>query len=59
MIDDYVDRGGQCVIILGECGDLTTDPEKFLHDDRWDTVMYEVPAAASFCPETLSINTRK
>lgn len=60
IINDYVEKGGQCAIILGEeGGNMTTDPEKFVEDSRWDIIIYKVPGPASLWSEELSINRRK
>lgn len=66
FIDDYVMRGGFCVIILGEMDGGCTLPSDYFIDEKtnqtradWDIKLYEVSGPATFCNERLSINIRK
>ena len=60
IIDDYVERGGHCVIILGELGgNITTDPEMLIENPEWNVEIHEVPGPASLWFERLSISKRK
>ena len=64
IVDDYVKRGGHCVIILGELGGgLTFPPDFFLDDndqpkDGWDVVLHKARSPLLSCCERLSINRR-
>lgn len=57
---DYINRGGWCVIILGEIKDGCTFPSDYLEDNEdWNSVLIHVGGPASCYAEFLSINTRK
>jgi hypothetical protein len=71
IVSDYNERGGTCVIIVGEMDGCTYSPGKFLEygDDHfyiypyvpkneWTVNTHFVPAAAKLSSETLSVNTR-
>jgi hypothetical protein len=55
IIDDYVKRGGKCIIILGETN-VTYDPEKFIDQEDWMVKLHHVPGPLSIYAEQLSIN---
>lgn len=61
IVDDYVERGGKCIIILGETN-VTYDPEKFIDQETekpkkdWTVELHHVPGALSIYAEQLSIN---
>lgn len=70
VIDNYVTRGGTCVIILGEewggCT-LSSDyflvnhegkPDDFMKNDGWDIKVHNVPGPASYYSEKISINIK-
>ena len=61
IVDDYVERGGKCIIILGETN-VTYDPEQFMDSETekpkedWWVELHHVPGALSIYAEQLSIN---
>ena len=55
IVDDYVERGGKCIIILGEAN-VTYDPDKFMDQEDWMVKLHHVPGALSIYAEQLSIN---
>lgn len=55
IVDDYVERGGKCIIILGETN-VTYDPEKFMDQEDWMVELHHVPGPLSIYSEQLSIN---
>lgn len=62
IVDDYVERDGKCIIILGETN-VTYDPEEFIDretdkpKENWIVDLHHVPGALSIYAEQLSINT--
>jgi hypothetical protein len=61
VLQSYVDRGGSCVIIQGECSDGCTFPaDEFELNKEWDVrfLPQSLPSLASIYQETLSINKR-
>jgi hypothetical protein len=71
VVEDYINRGGTCVIILGESGGGCTFPaDHFQHGvdldsateskeyPGWTVVMTHVPGPASQYSECISVNTR-
>lgn len=56
---DYIDRGGNFIIILGELGELTLDPEILEENDDWIVDSCKVPSPMGSCMERLSISKRK
>lgn len=62
IIDDYIKRGGKCIIILGEESNGCTNPpgDLFIHDNRWDvTSVGVVPGAYTWIEDILSLNVLK
>lgn len=60
VVDDYVERGGKCVILLGERDGGCTYPstDHFQEKDNWHIEEVHVPAGASYYPEALTFNTK-
>jgi hypothetical protein len=56
---DYIDRGGHCIIILGELGEgLTLDPEILEGKDDWIIESHEISSPMGSCMERLVISRR-
>ena len=63
-VDSYIERGGKCVIILGENDGCTFSSGYFIRDDDepnqdWIIEEHYVPAACSYLKELLTVNKRK
>ena len=59
VIDDYVDSGGFCVMILGEVDYGCTTPANYFENiEGWDMELIHVPGPASAYTEHLSINIK-
>lgn len=59
-LESYIERGGWCVIILGETDGGCTLPCDYLVDDgEWNSVLIHVDGPASAYAEHLSINIRQ
>lgn len=65
-VDSYVDRGGKCVIILGENDGCTFSSGYFIKydeadtdDQDWIVEEHYVPAACSYLKELLTVNKRR
>lgn len=61
IIDDYVDRGGKCVIILGEGNGGCTHPSgDYFSNSTWKVKITKVIAGVSIItPDILSLNLRQ
>jgi hypothetical protein len=65
ILEDYITRGGSCVIILGEMTGGCTFPSDIFLDEKtresrvgWNVVLHEVNGPVSYCSERLSINIK-
>lgn len=61
IIDDYVNRGGKCVILLGEQEGGCTSPGTDYFENKKDWIVFEVYVVAgmSCIPECLTLNVLK
>lgn len=60
IVDDYVKRGGKCVIILGDDGCAHPSGDYFVGNDNWKVTITKVVAGVSIVyPDILSLNIRQ
>lgn len=57
QVEQYVEDGGDCVIILGET-DMTFACDYFAEREDWSVTFHHAPSTASLCSEYLAFNQR-